>query len=153
MYIKDVYTSLDGLELEKANVISMRELGALTVEWITETAIKRLEKRTPSEIKAKEELSRLFPEVEEQVYFRIDGRSYFVGLFIPEHNVAVEIDEWYHYGGKRMSFKRDKTFDSIGIRTARIDPERVMGGFFKEDFMEEARKLQQSERFVPTRSG
>ena len=106
MYIKDVYTSLDGLELEKANVISMRELGALTVEWITETAINLLKKRTPSEIRAKKELLDIYPEVEEQVYFRIEGRSFFLDLFIPEYNVAVEVDGGYHCFRKRNGRNR-----------------------------------------------
>ncbi len=39
MYLPTVYTSLGGLCLEKADVASIKELGAYAVEWITESAL------------------------------------------------------------------------------------------------------------------
>lgn len=131
MIFPTVYTSLEGFSLKKADVVSMKELGPFSVEWITETAISRLERRTASQMIAKTELKGLFPEVEEQVYFKIDGKSFFVDFFIPERNLAVLIDNG-NYGSK-ASNRRDGVFEDIGIRTVRIKEERVLEGCFRED--------------------
>lgn len=133
MYFPTVYTSLEGFSLKKANVVSMKELGPFSVEWITETAIDRLERRSASQMIARVELKGLFPEVEEQVYFKIDGKSFFVDFFVPECNLAILVDNG-HYGSK-VSNRRDNTFKSIGIRTVRLKEERVLDGCFKEDLM------------------
>ena len=119
--------------MKKANAVSMQSLSKPSVEWITETAISLLENRTPSEVRAKEELAEIFPEVEEQVYFRIGGHSYFLDFFIPEDNIAIEIDGGYHLGRKQQDIRRDEAFGEIGIKTVRIRAERVMDGFLKED--------------------
>lgn len=137
MYLTEVYTSLEGLYLEKANVVSMKELGDFSVEWITETAIRRIEESSPSKTRAKEEMERMFSEVEEQVYFKIHGQSYFVDFFIPEYNIAVLIDEGSSC--RRKGNRRDEAFSEIGIKTVRISEERVLGGFLKEDFFKELR--------------
>lgn len=137
MYLTEVYTSLEGLYLEKANVVSMKRLGDFSVEWITETAIRRIEESSPSKTRAKEEMERMFSEVEEQVYFKIYGRSYFVDFFIPEYNIAVMIDEGSSC--RRKGNRRDEAFGEIGIKTVRISEERVLGGFLKEDFYKELR--------------
>ena len=137
MYLAEDYTSLEGLYLEKANVVSMKRLGDFSVEWITETAIRRIEESSPSKARAKEEMERMFSEVEEQVYFKIHGRSYFVDFFIPEYNIAVLIDEGSSC--RRKGNRRDEAFSEIGIKTVRISEERVLGGFLKEDFFKELR--------------
>lgn len=137
VYLPDVYTSLEGLYLEEANVISMKRLGDFYVEWITETAIRRIEERSPSKTRAKEEMERMFSEVEEQVYFKIGEHSYFVDFFIPEYNIAVLIDEGSSC--RRKGNRRDEAFSEIGIKTVRISEERVLDGFLKEDFYKELR--------------
>ena len=140
MNLPIVYTSLDGFRLDKADVRHMFCLGDNSVEWIIETATVLLENRTPSELRAKEELQRLYPDVQEQVYFRIKGKSCFLDFFIPSHNIAIEIDGGYHLNRRQEDKKRDSLFDGIGIKTIRIREDRVMGGFLKEDFFRAGKK-------------
>lgn len=144
MIFPTVYTSLEGLSLKKANVVSIRELDPYSIEWITETAISRLEKRTEAQLTAKAELEGLFPEVEEQVYFKIEGKSFFVDFYIPDHDIAILVDNG-DYGG-RVSRRRDETFKGIGIRTVRIKAERVLEGCLRDDLLAELRYRVQKER-------
>lgn len=131
MYLPDVYTSLEGLYLERANVVSIKELGAFSVEWVTETGIRRIKERTPAKIRAKEEIEGLFSEVEEQVYFKIKEKSFFVDIYIQDLNVAVMVDkeEWCGNKGNR----RDEIFNDIGVRTVRVSEKRVMDGHLIAD--------------------
>lgn len=146
-----IYTSLDGLKIAEAEVRSMFCLSEKSVDWITETAINLLEKRTPSELKAKEGLLSLFPDTQEQVYFRIKGSSFFLDFFIPERNVAVEIDGSSHRHRKSEDKERDLLFGEIGIKTIRISASRVMNGYLEEDFFEGLKKSKNRRRAKRTK--
>lgn len=79
-----------------------------------------------------------------QVFFRIDGKCYFLDFFITNNRIAIEIDGSYH---KRPEIAekdraRDAAFRSIGIRTIRFTTEQMRDPEFREKYLNvELRKL------------
>ena len=129
-----VYTSIDDLELKNHDVRSYKDLDDEFCEWIDETTIELLEKRNEAERMAGEYLKELYSDIDEQPFFLIANRSYFLDYYIPSRNIAVEIDGGYHKGMKKADRLRDIDFLNIGIKTVRIKAERVIEkGIKKED--------------------
>lgn len=118
--MKVVYTSLDGFKLKKWQVKSIEDLPQEYYEWVNEHGVKLLGKRNQIELKAGKELRMLYKDVQEQVYFNIFGRSYYLDYYIPHRRLAIEIDGGYHKDNKKHDNIRDKDFNKIGIRTIRI---------------------------------
>ena len=127
---KVVYTSLDNFKLKHQDVKSYSELEDSMVEWIEENSIHLLISRNKAELKAGEELKKYISDVQEQVYFRIEGRSYFLDYYLPKYKIAIEIDGSFHKIRKTEDKERDKLFRGIGIRTIRIPAKEVLRGNF-----------------------
>lgn len=129
-----IYTSIEGLELDNHEVRSYRDLDDDFREWIEETTIELLTKRRKSELKASDSLKSIYEEVDEQPFFMISNRSYFLDFYIPSRKVAVEIDGGYHRGMRKADRQRDIDFFNIGIRTVRISADKVIKkGIRRED--------------------
>lgn len=148
---KIIYTSLEGFTTDKAVVRPFEALPESTREKITEFAATHLSRRTDSEIKALSELRKVFPLVEEQVFFKIGVCSYFLDFYIPGHNIAVEIDGGCHARKVNRDIARDRAFGSIGIKTVRVKAERVMDGHLLTDLYDGIRKPMPRRRFVSVR--
>ena len=127
---KVVYTSLDNFKLKHQEVKSYLELDGSMVEWIEENSIHLLISRNKAELKAGEELKKYISDVQEQVYFRIEGRSYFLDYYLPKYKIAIEIDGSFHKIRKTEDKERDEMFWGIGIRTIRIPAKEVLRGNF-----------------------
>ena len=127
---KKVYTSLDNFKLKHQEVKSYTELDDDMVEWIDENSIHLLVSRNKAELLAGDELKKYVNDVQEQVYFRIEGHSYFLDYYLPKYKIAIEIDGNIHKIRKEEDKERDKLFSSIGIRTIRIPAKEVMKGDF-----------------------
>ena len=69
-----------------------------------------------------------------QVFFMIKGKCYFLDFYIPDKNVAIEIDGSYHknYIQSKKDKARDNAFLSIGIRTIRFTTEEMRDPDFKK---------------------
>lgn len=128
---KVVYTSIDDFKLKKWEVRSYKELNESFAEWIEETTLKLIQKRSLSELKALDDLKSLFPIVYEQPYFMLRGRSYFLDFYLPAYKIAIEIDGDYHKERKLEDKRRDSDFREIGIRTMRIRAKDVYSNNFK----------------------
>ena len=83
----------------------------------------------------------LTSDVQEQVYFRISGRSYFLDFFLPKYNLAIEIDGGYHKARRYEDKHRDMDFSHIGIRTIRIPSKDVLKGNFLESLRKKYYKM------------
>lgn len=127
---KVVYTSLDNFKLKHQEVKSYSELDGSMVEWIEENSIHLLISRNKAELKAGEELKKYISDVQEQVYFKIEGRSYFLDYYLPKYKIAIEIDGSFHKIRKTEDKERDELFCGIGIRTIRIPAKEVLRGNF-----------------------
>ena len=127
---KTVYTSLDNFKLKHQEVRSYTDLDDYMVEWIEENSIHLLISRNKAELLAGDELKKYVSDVQEQVYFRIEGHSYFLDYYLPKYKIAIEIDGKVHKIRKEEDNERDKLFSSIGIRTIRIPAKEVMKGDF-----------------------
>lgn len=123
---KVVYTSLDNFKLKHQEVKSYTELDNSTVEWVEENSIHLLISRNKAELQAGEELKRYVSDVQEQVYFRIEGHSYFLDYYLPKYKIAIEIDGSFHKIRKAEDTERDRMFWGIGIRTIRIPAKDVL---------------------------
>lgn len=127
---KVVFTSLDNFKLKHQEVKSYLELDDSMVEWIEENSIHLLISRNKAELKAGEELKKYINDVQEQVYFRIEGHSYFLDYYLPKYKIAIEIDGSFHKIRKTEDKERDKLFWGIGIKTIRIPAKEVLRGNF-----------------------
>lgn len=127
---KVVYTTLDNFKLKHQEVKSYLELDVSTVEWIEENSIHLLISRNKAELKAGEELKKYINDVQEQVYFRIEGRSYFLDYYLPKYKIAIEIDGSFHKIRKTEDKERDNLFWGIDIKTIRIPAKEVLKGNF-----------------------
>ena len=127
---KVVYTSLDNFKLKHQEVKSYLKLDVSMVEWIEENSIHLLISRNKAELKAGEELKKYINDVQEQVYFRIEGHSYFLDYYLPKYKIAIEIDGSFHKIRKTEDKERDKLFWGIGIKTIRIPAKEVLRGNF-----------------------
>lgn len=127
---KVVYTSLDNFKLKHQEVKSYLELDDSMVEWIEENSIHLLISRNKAELKAGEELKKYISDVQEQVYFKIEGRSYFLDYYLPKYKIAIEIDGSFHKIRKKEDKERDNLFWGIGIKTIRIPAKEVLRGNF-----------------------
>lgn len=127
---KVVYTSLDGFKLKRREVKSYTSLKEEFVDWINENTIKLLEQRNEAELAAGVELNSLAQEFYGQVFFMINGRSYFLDYYLPKSKTAIEIDGGYHKERRIEDRVRDMDFNEIGIRTIRIRSKDVLDGKF-----------------------
>lgn len=124
-----IYTSLDNFRLKRREVLPYTELGDTFAEWIEETATNLLCKRNAAELAARAELKKR-TDTQEQVFFRINGRSYFLDFYLPKYRMAIEIDGGYHKMQRERDRERDRDFNEIGVRTIRINSKAVLEGKF-----------------------
>lgn len=125
---KVVYTSLDDFKLKNKIVLSYSLLNDNLVEWVNEKSVELLRNRSDVESLAIEEMKRKGLRVEEQVYFNIEGKSYFLDAFFVKYNIAVEIDGVMHKSQQGYDRRRDEQFRRIGIKTIRIPSSVVRNG-------------------------
>ena len=93
-------------------------------EWILENSIRMMENPTKAESLFEQYLISKRVLFEKQVFFRINGKSYFLDFYIPSKKLAIELDGGYHKEQKSYDLKRNKDFQSIGISTMRL-PNKV----------------------------
>lgn len=141
-----VYTSLDNFKLKRWDVRSYKLLNEDLVEWIEETTIKLLESRNEAELSAGDELKKIIPSIEKQIFFRIHGRCYFLDYYYPQKKIAIEIDGGYHKERKEIDAQRDKDFAEIGIRTIRIKDKDVLNGDFIAKLTQRVSKIKVSKK-------
>ena len=126
--MREIYTSIDGYSSSRCETRSYKSLSEEFCKWIEETTIRLLKGRLRPERMAGDVLKKVFPLVYEQPFFMIYGRSYFLDFFIPDKNLAVEIDGKCHKKRKEVDLLRDADFKSIGIKTIRIKASDVLNG-------------------------
>ena len=119
--------------MKNQQVVTLRNFPPEIKEWVVENGTRLFARRNKSELLAGERLAQLFPRVEQQVYFRIHGRSYFLDFYIPEKKLAIEIDGAYHKTRRETDKRRDMDFNKIGIRTIRISASSVLAGDFQKE--------------------
>lgn len=135
-----VYTSIDGLKLNgDVYVSSYTELNDKFVEWINNTVSRNCNNSTFAERKFASILNEQPHEFFEQPFFMINGKSYFLDFFIPDFNLAFEINGSVHKNKREYDFQRDVDFNSIGIKTIRITNREVYLKNIKEILNEYAR--------------
>lgn len=116
-----VYTNSKGFKSEKdVDVRHYSELKDSFVEWIDKTSKSNEDKSTEPEREFKRILESQGKVFEYQPFFRINDKNYFLDFFLPEVNVAVEINGTSHVKNMDYDFGRDKDFNSIGIKTIRL---------------------------------
>lgn len=141
-----VYTSLDNFKLKHWEVKSYKTLNDELVAWVENTTRKLIENRNEAELNAGEELKRIIPSLEKQVFFRIHGRCYFLDYYYPKQKIAIEIDGGYHKGRKEIDKQRDKDFSEIGIKTIRIKDKDVLNGNLIEKLTQRVNKIKVSKK-------
>ena len=142
-----VYTSaidLYGID----NFVPYTELPENFVSWIENTSIELINKSTMAEIKLKSIMSQSNTPIVEQVFFYINGKSYFVDFFLPAYKIIVEIDGGSHWKKEFEDLKRDKMFTNLGLRVIRITNNDVYREDFKKFFSELVFDKQKSEEYA-----
>jgi len=118
-----VYTTIDNLKLNKeVQVKSYKELNESFVEWINKRSIELIKGRTFAEIKFAQIMKDQTNEIIEQAFFKIDEKSYFLDFFMPDRNIAFEINGGVHANKEqeKHDWDRDIDFKKIGITTIRL---------------------------------
>lgn len=131
----EVYTTLDNLNLGMfVNVKSYKNLDEKYQKWIENKTAELLQKRTFPEKKLSSILEDSIFHVEEQPFFLINGKGYFLDFFIPAFNVAIELNGDVHRSSENhvYDWKRDSAFFNIGIKTIRLTNREVYLKDFKE---------------------
>lgn len=141
-----IYTSLDNFESKNNKVRNFNKLNDCWVEWINERSFELLMSKNKAEIIAGDELRKYVSEVHEQVYFRIRGHSFFLDYYLPKYRMAIEIDGGYHKKCREYDNKRDRLFNSIGVRTIRINSKAVLEGNFIKVLREKLKQDRQSKK-------
>lgn len=96
-------------------------------EWIRKTTWDLLDNATENERFFEHLLRTNDIEFEKQLFFQIDGKSYFLDFYIPKFYIAIEIDGNIHKSRKSKKYDRQRDYDfhSIGIETYRFTNEEV----------------------------
>lgn len=131
----EVYTTLDNLNIGMfVNVKSYKALDEKYQKWIEEKTSELLKNRTYPEKKLSSILKESIYHVEEQPFFLINGKGYFLDFFIPEFNVAIELNGDVHRStlSHAYDWRRDSAFFNIGIKTIRLANREVYLKDFKE---------------------
>lgn len=118
-----VYTTIDNLKLDKeVQVKSYKELNESFVEWINKRSIELIKGRTFAEIKFAQIMKDQTNEIIEQAFFKIGKNSYFLDFFMPDFNIAFEINGGVHSNKdqEKHDWDRDIDFKKIGITTIRL---------------------------------
>lgn len=114
-----IYTSVESFVApENYEVYSYKEMQPHCLEWV-EQRIKE-GTATKSELRFKEELDKKGIVYIEQAFFCIRNKFFFLDFFLPEYNIAVEIDGGYHTNQQEYDHARDNLFAKIGITTKRL---------------------------------
>lgn len=111
----ELFKSNDNLEVN-----SYSNLSDSFVSWIEKTIKSNNEKSTEPEREFKRILESNNAVFEYQTFFRINNKNYFLDFFLPEINIAIEVNGTSHVKNVDYDFARDKDFESIGIKTIRI---------------------------------
>lgn len=126
-----VYTSaidLYGID----NFVPYTQLPESFVSWIENTSIELINKSTMAEIKFKSIMSKSNTTIAEQVFFNINGKSYFVDFFLPEYLTIIEIDGSSHIKKQCVDIIRDNIFANVGIKTIRLTNQDIYRDDFKK---------------------
>lgn len=120
----NVYTTESYFESPYSGVMEYdyHELGEIYSKWIEETQRKLLANRTSHERKFSQILSQSNTNVVEQPYFKINDKGYFLDFYLPQYNLAFELNGKVHKGEEKEFYDadRDLAFHSIGIKTIRV---------------------------------
>jgi len=88
--------------------------------------------RAPSvpETRLWELVSALYPEAEREKKGLVPGRKFTVDIFLPDHNLCLELDGWEFHGKFKAGFVRDREKDRLllinGFRTIRFSAGEVL---------------------------
>lgn len=118
-----VYTTVDNLKLNKdVQVKSYKELNESFVEWIEKRCFELIKGKTFAEIKFAQIMKDQPNEIIEQAFFKIGEKSYFLDFFMPDRNIAFEINGGVHANKEqeKHDWDRDIYFKKIGITTIRL---------------------------------
>lgn len=118
-----VYTTVENLKLNKdVQVKSYKELNESFVEWIDKRSIELIKGKTFAEIKFAQIMKDQPNEIIEQAFFKIGEKSYFLDFFMPDRNIAFEINGGVHANKEqeKHDWDRDIYFNKIGITTIRL---------------------------------
>ena len=118
-----VYTTVDNLKLNKdVQVKSYKELNESFVEWIDKRSLELIKGKTFAEIKFAQIMKDQPNEIIEQAFFKIGEKSYFLDFFMPDRNIAFEINGGVHANKEqeKHDWDRDIYFKKIGITTIRL---------------------------------
>lgn len=118
-----VYTTVDNLKLNKdVQVKSYKELNESFVEWIDKRCFELIKGKTFAEIKFAQIMKDQPNEIIEQAFFKIGEKSYFLDFFMPDRNIAFEINGGVHANKEqeKHDWDRDIYFKKIGITTIRL---------------------------------
>ena len=129
-----IYTVLDNVNLKEGCITrSYKCLDANWQKWIDGKTMELLKKRTFPELKLSSILKDSKFKVEEQPFFMIDQKGYFLDFFIPELNIAIELNGDSHRSREAHNHDmyRDYIFRNIGIQTIRITNCEVYQDDFK----------------------
>lgn len=137
---KIIYTTIDDLNLKNYQVQSYKNLGENFASWIERTTIDLMKKSTFAERKFSSLLKEQPYKVYEQAFFKIGDKSYFLDFFLPELNLAFEINGSVHKKNMDKDFERDLDFKKIGIKTIRFTNREVYQSDIKSKVNEYARK-------------
>lgn len=133
--MKTIYTTVDDLKLgDDIDVRSYDELSPKFVKWIDETTIKLYNRRTFAERRFSEIMKKQLYKVVEQSFFMIDGKSYFLDFFMPQFNIAWELNGSVHKSkdSEYYDWGRDMAFNNIGITTIRLSNRDVYRANIKD---------------------
>lgn len=121
-----VYTNLESFKSNpNVEVNHYSKLSDSFIAWV-DNAIKTNEcKSTEPEREFKRILQSQKAKFECQTFFRINNKNYFLDFFLPDINIAIEINGTSHNKKIDYDFLRDKDFESIGIKTIRISNRSV----------------------------
>lgn len=105
--------------------------------WIRQTREKLIAKRPKAEIYFWNSLpAHLRRCSKKQHPVQVNGRIYFLDIYIPKKKLAIEIDGSSHYSKQENDDQRDKDLNAIGIKTLRISNTEVFYPKSRELFIE-----------------
>lgn len=129
-----IYTTTPNFELKYKlrNLYEVRRFENLDSDfkdWVLENYIRMIENPTKAESVFEQILISRKIKYEKQVFFKIGGKCYFLDFYIPEKQIAIEVDGSIHKLQRKYDSLRNKRFMQIGVHTIRITNEMAIKPF------------------------
>lgn len=128
-----IYSTISGISLaEGYELCPHTDLSDSFVDWIERNTINLMNNSTPAEKRFSQLLMQQPHEFQEQAFFFINGRSYFLDFFIPDFMIAIEVNGESHIKRDGYDYQRDCDFNSIGIKTIRLTNNDIFNADIKK---------------------